>query len=207
MKRKKSLTKEKIKQKALELFNEQNTLTITTNHIAKALAISPGNLYYHFENKEAIILALYEELSFEFEALKSFQKIHQANNPLKALNEAYDAYGELFYKYRFLFRDIGVLQATYPKLKEIFLQNQAKRLRQIEAVFKHLQEQNIITINQEQIPLRAKLNWFISSFWQSFISLEQDITPTSIQEGKKIIFEILLEPVLTQKGKKLYAKL
>jgi len=37
---------------ALKLFNEQGSHKVTTNHIAKAMGINPGNLYYHFKNKE-----------------------------------------------------------------------------------------------------------------------------------------------------------
>ncbi len=48
---KKSKTKEKIKQVSIKLFNENETLSITTNHIAKEAGISPGNLYYHYKIK------------------------------------------------------------------------------------------------------------------------------------------------------------
>jgi len=34
---------------------------VTTNHIA-AVGISPGNLYYHFRNKEGIIRAIFEQM-------------------------------------------------------------------------------------------------------------------------------------------------
>ena len=44
-------TKEKIINTAVELFNNHGTKSITTNHIAKKIEISPGNLYYHFKNK------------------------------------------------------------------------------------------------------------------------------------------------------------
>ena len=43
------LLKEKIKSISLELFNSNETLSITTNHIAKSLGISVGNLYYHYK--------------------------------------------------------------------------------------------------------------------------------------------------------------
>ena len=47
-KKKVSLLKEKIKSISLELFNSNETLSITTNHIAKSLGISVGNLYLYY---------------------------------------------------------------------------------------------------------------------------------------------------------------
>ena len=47
--------KEAILETALELFNATNTQSATTNHIAKAAGISPGNLHYHYKNREEIV--------------------------------------------------------------------------------------------------------------------------------------------------------
>jgi AcrR family transcriptional regulator len=55
-------TRERILETALRLFNEQGTAAVSTNHIAEALEISPGNLYYHFRNKEEIVRALVDRL-------------------------------------------------------------------------------------------------------------------------------------------------
>ena len=45
-------TKEKILVASIELFNQSGATIITTNDIAKSLTMSPGNLYFHFKNKE-----------------------------------------------------------------------------------------------------------------------------------------------------------
>ena len=54
-------TRDRIIQASKELFNEQGERNVTTNHIASHLGISPGNLYYHFKNKQQIIFDIYLE--------------------------------------------------------------------------------------------------------------------------------------------------
>ena len=201
--RKSLSTKDKIKSAALELFNSGDTLTVTTNHIAKQAKLSPGNLYYHYKNKEEIIKDIYIDMSSEFESYNSFELILSSENPLEILSMMYDKYGELFWKYKFLVRDISTLLAMYPDLKNIFLERQEKRFLQIQSVLKYLVNLDIIDIPKDEIPLRAKLNWFISSYWQIFTSISGEVTKESIKETKYIVFNMQLFPYLTAKGKTL----
>ena len=202
-----SATKTKILQNALELFNNQDTFSITTNHIANHAKLSPGNLYYHYKNKEEIIIDIYLMMSSEFESFNSFELILSSDNPIKILSHMYDKYGELFLKYKCLIRDIGGLIALYPRLKSEFLQRQEKRIVQIEGLFHYFLQLGIIELREDEINLRAKLNWFISSYWQVFSSTFDDVSFQSIKEAKIIIFQILLYPILTPKGKEFYDQL
>ena len=64
-------TPERILETSLALFNRFGVPHITTADIADEMNISPGNLYYHFRNKDDIIGALYGALEVEITPLLS----------------------------------------------------------------------------------------------------------------------------------------
>ncbi|WP_151949674.1 TetR/AcrR family transcriptional regulator [Aliarcobacter butzleri] len=195
--KKESVSKKKIKKYALDLFNEKDTFSITTNHIALCAKISTGNLYYHYKNKEDIIIDIYEEMIGKFESLNSFEKILNSQNPLEELSKMYDLYLDIFWDYRFLMRDSSVLLSTLPKFKEIFIQRQNLRIEQIKMLIEYFISKDIFKqMSEDEILLSAKLNWFISTYWQNFISINEVITKESFKEAKDVIFKININPFL-----------
>ena len=68
---KKVKTRDRILQTALALFNEEGEAQVSTVEIAAVLEISPGNLYYHFKGKEAIIEALFDDFEVEIRQVLS----------------------------------------------------------------------------------------------------------------------------------------
>lgn len=196
-KKKVSLLKEKIKSISLELFNSSETLSITTNHIAKSLGISVGNLYYHYKNKEEIIKDIYLQMSSEFEDLNIFDNVMKSETPFTELSLMFDLIGELFWKYRFLMRDSTLLISLDKNFKDIFIKNQEKRIKQIEILIEFLISKNIIrNISEEEIKMISKVSWFISAYWQTYISTNRELSKNSIKEAKDLIFKLHLEPLL-----------
>jgi len=197
-------TKTKIKNSAIHLFNTQETLSVTTNHIAKEAGISPGNLYYHYKNKEEIVTDLYLDLSTKFEEINSFENILLSSNPIKVLDNTFELMGEIFYEYRFLLRDSMVLIALYPSFKENFVKNQEKRIKQIESLLQFLLKEKIIQYEENiNLERRAKMHWFITAYWQSFASSIGVVSIESIKEVKEVFFEFMIYPFLTKKGKEM----
>lgn len=107
--------KTEILETARKLFNENNTQAVTTNHIAKSMGISPGNLHYHYKNREEIIRLLYtkmrEEMTLSIDELpKTLEKLREHQKVLIGIQ----------WEYRFFFREIlflfsrdGELQRQY----------------------------------------------------------------------------------------------
>lgn len=166
--------------------------------------MSPGNLYYHYKNKEEIIKDIYTDMSDTFESFNSFESIQKNSNPLAELSTVFDRFGELFWEYRFMMRDINTLNALYPELKEMFLQRQEKRIVQIENLIRYFIALGIFEeADEQEINLRARLNWFISSYWHFFSQSTGKTISEAIKETKQIVFKINIYPYLTQKGKEL----
>lgn len=106
-------TPERILHCALELFNEHGEPNVTTLDIANELDISPGNLYYHFRGKEALL----EELLADFIG-KTYDLLH-LKKPTETLEpEDYWLFLHLLFEaiiaYRFLFQDLSNLMGRYP---------------------------------------------------------------------------------------------
>ncbi|PKM04319.1 MAG: TetR family transcriptional regulator [Gammaproteobacteria bacterium HGW-Gammaproteobacteria-6] len=101
-------TRDRILLCTLELFNEQGEPNVTTLDIANELDISPGNLYYHFRGKEALLEALLEQFMTQTEGLLRLDTDPAALDP-----EDYWLFLHLLFEgiiaYRFLFQDLSNL--------------------------------------------------------------------------------------------------
>ena len=110
---------------ARKLFNESNTQSVTTNHIAKEMGISPGNLHYHYSNREEIIRLLYRQMREEMTL-----SIDELPTTLAELSEHQKSLIGIQWEYRFFFREMLFLFSRDAVLKEQYIKdNVAHRSR------------------------------------------------------------------------------
>lgn len=102
-------TRERILETSLALFNRHGAPQVTTANIADEMGISPGNLYYHFRNKDQIVFELYA--AYETRVLPLYAD--PGGRPL-GVDDLWLWLHLLFeqmWAYRFLYRDLDELAA------------------------------------------------------------------------------------------------
>jgi AcrR family transcriptional regulator len=158
-------TKARILDAATALFNQHGTGAISTNHIAEAAGISPGNLYYHYRNKEEIIRAIFERLFAEWDAAFDL--------PTDRLPTVEDVRGlvqtnfAIISTYRFIYREIIALLQQDATLRERYLAVRERGYQGFQQLVAALVQGGVMTPPPEQdtITRLADLCWLISEFW------------------------------------------
>lgn len=113
-----SKTKEKILRTSLALFNNEGEANISSVDIAAVMEISPGNLYYHYKGKDAIIGELFHDFETELRQVLGAP----VTKPL-ALEEnwiyLYIIFEEIF-DFRFFYFNLTSVLERIPELKPRF---------------------------------------------------------------------------------------
>jgi AcrR family transcriptional regulator len=160
-------TRDKIIKASITLFNEQGERNVTTNHIAAHLAISPGNLYYHFRNKEDIILSIYEEYARSL-LLDTLPKVPAELKPLDSLVLYMDSVFQTTMKFRFFYSNLPVLLDKNPSLREKYVEVQQSITERISQLLLSLRAADFIDFVDEELADIVSILRLINTFWVSF---------------------------------------
>jgi len=160
-------TRDRIIQAGLEMFNEQGERNVTTNHIAAKLEISPGNLYYHFKNKQQIIFDIYLEYESKVDENLQLPKDRQitVNDKLVYLQKIFQG----LWDYRFLHRDLQHLLQNDPELHKRYNVFFKRCLERTEAIYLALRDAKIINANDTDLRALALNTWILVTSWFGFM--------------------------------------
>jgi AcrR family transcriptional regulator len=192
-------TRDKIIQASIALFNEQGERNVTTNHIAAHLTISPGNLYYHFRNKEDIILSIYEEYAGNL-LLESFPQVSSKVKPLDTIILYMDAVFQMTMKFRFFYSNLPVLLDKDPNLREKYVEVQHAISARVTELLLSLRTENIINFEDEELTDMVSILRLINTFWLSFYQTQNivnEINDSVFYQGVLKIL-VILRPYTTE---------
>ncbi|QUM74921.1 TetR/AcrR family transcriptional regulator [Moritella sp. 24] len=193
-------TRDKIIHSALELFNECGERNITTNHIAAHLGISPGNLYYHFRNKEDIIDSIFEQ--YVNYLAENFQPHREGEVTLEVMMRYLDSMFETMWRFRFFYYSLPILLSRDPNLHKKYLKFQeVSAQREVDLLFS-LQKNNVVNVPIEDLDELANSIKVVLVSWVSYrttISKDAKVYKTDIYRGiLKSIF--MMKPYFTEKA-------
>ncbi|PMG26076.1 TetR/AcrR family transcriptional regulator [Vibrio splendidus] len=193
-------TRDKIVYAALELFNEHGERSITTNHIAEHIEISPGNLYYHFRNKQEIVRDIFTLYSTEL--LERFTPIQGQQESLTLLKRYLDSIFTLMWKYRFFYANLPEILSRDEKLHLDYMAVQEKLQTNLVDIMRAFVELNLLKATDTEMKSMVTSLHLIVSGWlayQSAMSPKAQITEQVVHQGMLQMIATV-KPIATAQG-------
>jgi AcrR family transcriptional regulator len=193
-------TKERILEAAIALFNEQGTAAVNTHHIAARCGISPGNLYYHYENKEEIIRAIFEKI--DLYQVAAWPKKGISRQPANFAEFMEFFFGNLI-RYRFFFQEFFNLLQTDPVLAKEWRKAYAKLFEVMRQTVDLWIKAGILQKleSAEEVDAFIHNSWIITNFSAPYLKAQHGIKNRGIQQGGTRLILWFLMPYHTPEGK------
>lgn len=170
-------TRERILETSHAMFNAKGEPNVTTNHIADELGISPGNLYYHFRNKDDIVERLFAryEQRIDDALLIPEGRLPNLEDVWLQLHLVFECMQE----YCFLYRDLVDILARNRKLKFRFARIMTRAGESATAMMRGLAEAGVMCASESEIRAVSENVLLVTTFWLSFHAVRgaTDATP------------------------------
>ncbi|GIX37935.1 MAG: TetR family transcriptional regulator [Silanimonas sp.] len=175
-------TRQRILDCALAMFNAQGEPNVTTNHIADELEISPGNLYYHFRNKDDIIEQLFGRYE---ERIGAAMTVPDGRLPdLEDIWLQMHLVFECIWDYRFLYRDLVDILSRNRRLRLRFARILKRATENATTVIRGLAQAGILRASVAEMEALATNILVLATFWLNYAAVRGDQDEArSIRQG------------------------
>ncbi len=175
-------TKDRILQISLQLFNERGERSVTTNHIAAELGISPGNLYYHFRNKQEII----KELAQQYQAETLEMLGLPTDRPLNANDKIsyFQVLSNQLWAYRFIHRDVYHLVENNEDFRKIYPRFAGQVMQQGQKIYRAFVDAGLMKMTDSEIEALIINLWIVLTNWTNFLYMSGHISDNNHLEEK-----------------------
>ncbi|MCP1116777.1 TetR/AcrR family transcriptional regulator [Robbsia andropogonis] len=188
-------TRERILELSLKLFNDIGEPNVTTTTIAEEMEISPGNLYYHFRNKDDIIESIFRQFEKELDTRMQFLAPRSASNaPARSdaslppaehrprdetqsnrerptITEVWhylEQMADFLWTYRFFYRDLNDLLARNRKLEKHFKEIVERKVHFAQQLCEQLVSDGEMEASPAEIDQIATNIGIIATYWLSY---------------------------------------
>lgn len=193
-------TAERIADVTLELFNRFGEPNVSTTLISAELGISPGNLYYHFPSKDALVNRLFDQYETAMLGLLD------AAPDVRDIEDTWFFLHSLFeqvWSHRFLYRDLNNLLSGNRHLETHFhvvLERKTQALRQM---LESLAAAGVMQISPDSVQTLSASMAVMVTYWLSYEyvrnprhAMEPESASLSMSGGARHVLG-LLTPYLT----------
>ena len=159
-------TRERIVETSLVMFNRLGEPNVTTADIADEMGISPGNLYYHFRNKDEIIGELFATLERRLDALLDprVRGVVNVEDLWLFLHLLFEA----MWDYRFLYRDLDAILSRSRKLTTHFASILRRGTATVSALCRSMVDDGAMLASEREIAAIAENVALVATFWISY---------------------------------------
>ena len=182
-------TRERILETSLLLFNRSGAPHITTADIADEMEISPGNLYYHFRNKDEIIAELLGAFEQRLDGLLAAPagRVADVEDLWLLLHLLFEA----MWDYRFLYRDIDEILSRDRKLASRFALIMQRGTQTVIALCQSMAATGAMRASEREIEAVADNVALVATYWISYQKLAAGERDTEAISLDRAAFQVL----------------
>lgn len=188
-------TAQRIAEVTLELFNRFGEPNVSTTLISAELNISPGNLYYHFPSKDALVNHLFDEYE------SAMLGLLDAAADVRDVEDAWFFLHSLFeqvWNHRFLYRDLNNLLSGNRHLETHFHAVLERKTQAFRQVLESLSAEGLMRISPDNVETLSTSMSVMATYWLSYEyvrnprqALEPASADMALSRGAKHVLALL----------------
>ena len=158
-------TAERIATVTLELFNRFGEPNVSTTMISSELNISPGNLYYHFPSKDALVNHLFDQYE------TAMLSLLEAAGDVQDIEDTWFFLHSLFeqvWNHRFLYRDLNNLLSGNRHLEKHFREVLDRKTHALRMMLESLAGAGLMRIDADHVETLSASMAVMVTYWLSY---------------------------------------